>query len=121
MIEKMGMERPPIGYFTRARIHHTKRLKPRLKDHELPDTLPELGDPSFSCNTTCWMLSNNQSIQISVKNCNHFVYTTDYLFVKPTCTIIILNTSTQKNTPNIHEAQICHIIQILDMEEYFSV
>ena len=47
MLEKMGMERPPIGYFTRARIHHTKRLKPRLKDHELPDTLPELGDPSL--------------------------------------------------------------------------
>lgn len=46
MKEKMGMDRPPIGYFSRVRLHHSERPKPELKPQDLPDPLPEPGDTS---------------------------------------------------------------------------
>ncbi|VDI19377.1 NADH dehydrogenase (ubiquinone) 1 alpha subcomplex subunit 8 [Mytilus galloprovincialis] len=44
MKEKMNMERPPIGYFSRARIHHTKREMPKLNEEVLPEKIPGLQD-----------------------------------------------------------------------------
>ncbi|XP_063422794.1 NADH dehydrogenase [ubiquinone] 1 alpha subcomplex subunit 8-like [Mytilus trossulus] len=44
MKEKMNMERPPIGYFSRARIHHTKREIPKLNEEVLPEKIPGLED-----------------------------------------------------------------------------
>ncbi|ESO96503.1 hypothetical protein LOTGIDRAFT_115810 [Lottia gigantea] len=46
--EKIGVERPPLGYFTRLREHETSRPKPQLKPLELPypEPLPTAPDVS---------------------------------------------------------------------------
>lgn len=46
MNEKIGVERPPVGYFSKVRVHHTERVKPQLKEHILPEPMPEPPDPN---------------------------------------------------------------------------
>ena len=36
MLEKAGIERPYVGYFSKVRVHHTKRPKPEV-NVELPE------------------------------------------------------------------------------------
>jgi len=40
MTEKMGLERPPFGYFTQVRVHETSRPHPK-------PTAPEFTDPTI--------------------------------------------------------------------------
>lgn len=49
MLEKLGVERPYVGYFSKIRVHHTKRPKPEVHV-ELPEPfikhpVHKLGDP----------------------------------------------------------------------------
>ncbi|KAK6183218.1 hypothetical protein SNE40_010741 [Patella caerulea] len=39
--EKLGQDRPPLGYFSKIRVHESKRPKPPPLPHPLPDALPE--------------------------------------------------------------------------------
>jgi NADH dehydrogenase (ubiquinone) 1 alpha subcomplex subunit 8 len=40
ILDKLGQERPGPGYFSKARVHHTKRPEPS-KDIILPEAIPE--------------------------------------------------------------------------------
>ncbi|KAL0859092.1 hypothetical protein ABMA27_010935 [Loxostege sticticalis] len=43
MLDNLNLERPPFGYFTEARVHDTKRPKPRPEPKEVyPDSTPAL-------------------------------------------------------------------------------
>jgi NADH dehydrogenase (ubiquinone) 1 alpha subcomplex subunit 8 len=44
MREKLGIERPPFGYFTQLRVHETSRPKPKGNAPEFKD--PTIGLPS---------------------------------------------------------------------------
>lgn len=44
--EKLGIERPYVGYFSKVRVHHTDRPKYELPPHQLPEALPP--PPDFS-------------------------------------------------------------------------
>ena len=41
MYDKLGMETPELGYFSKIRLHDSKRPKPKLKHVELPEPDPE--------------------------------------------------------------------------------
>merc|ERR1711894_530591 len=41
MSEKVGLDRPEPGYFSKVRVHHTQRAKP-TRDIELPPDTPEM-------------------------------------------------------------------------------
>ncbi|KAL3835771.1 hypothetical protein ACJMK2_021252 [Sinanodonta woodiana] len=41
MQEKVGIERPPVGYFSLTRVHHTERPKHTLPEIPLPDPIPD--------------------------------------------------------------------------------
>ncbi|PVD36028.1 hypothetical protein C0Q70_02998 [Pomacea canaliculata] len=45
MKEKLGQDRPDLGYFASRRIHHTERPKPQLAPHPLPERIPD--PPNF--------------------------------------------------------------------------
>ncbi|XP_063544723.1 NADH dehydrogenase [ubiquinone] 1 alpha subcomplex subunit 8 [Cydia strobilella] len=45
MLDKLNLERPAFGYFTEARVHHTKRPKPKEEPALVfPDATPALPD-----------------------------------------------------------------------------
>lgn len=42
MLRKMGMERPPFGYFTQVRLHDPERPRPEQRVPKYPDHTPAL-------------------------------------------------------------------------------
>ncbi|XP_074652521.1 NADH dehydrogenase [ubiquinone] 1 alpha subcomplex subunit 8-like [Tubulanus polymorphus] len=44
VLDKLGLEKPPAGYFAKIRVHETKRAKPSLPPLDLP--VPTPGPPS---------------------------------------------------------------------------
>jgi len=45
MLDKLGQERPYVGYFSKVRVHHTNRPKPEVKI-ELPE--PFVAHPRYN-------------------------------------------------------------------------
>ena len=40
VFEKLGIEKPELGYFSKVRVHDTKRVKPK-RDIPLPEPTPD--------------------------------------------------------------------------------